>query len=151
MPLNSPREESTFALDAAARQLAMTAERPEGYGARDIYKVDVSRHPWFGQRANEVWAGGVRVALDLALMPKTKADRLQVQIWDQGARSLLQEATPAGGKTPSVFFRVPANTSFVLKVIGKDGELAAQEYRHDDSAPGAFTDEVTLTCRPAGD
>lgn len=151
MPLNSPREESTFALDAAAKQLAMTAERPEGYGARDIYKVDVSRHPWFGQRASEVWAGGVRVALDLALIPKAKADKLQVQIWDQGARSLLQETTPAGGKTPNVFFRVPANTSFVLKVIDKNGELAAQEYRHDASAPGAFTDEVTLTCRPAGD
>ena len=96
----------------------------------------------------EFW---VRGELDLALIPKAKADKLQVQIWDQGARSLLQETTPAGGKTPNVFFRVPANTSFVLKVIDKNGELAAQEYRHDASAPGAFTDEVTLTCRPAGD
>ncbi len=149
MPINSPREESTFALDATARRLAMTAERPEGYGARDIYEVAVGQHPWLGDRAAEVWAGGLTVRLDLSAMPKAKAEKLSVQIWDEGGRSLRHALAPSSGRQPEVFFRVPANTPFVVKVVDKNGEVAAANWTHEASVPGIFSDELNLQCQSA--
>lgn len=146
MPLNGPREESTFALSADGRQLAITAERPEGFGARDIYSMDVTDHPWMGVRAGEVWAGGLEVTADLSSLPKIKGDKVRIEIWDADARS-VRHVEPAD-RNGRAFFRAPANTDFVIRVLGPKGNvLCEQSWSHEQSAPGEFMDKLTCECK----
>lgn len=144
LPINSPREESTFALDATGNRLVMTAERSEGYGARDLYMLDVSRHPWFGKRATEIWAGVLTVVLDLEALPKTKPDKCSVQVWDEGARTLLHEVWVS--RQSQAELRLPSNSSFVIRAVTQGHILAENIFERQQDVPGAFASLMSLKC-----
>lgn len=140
MPINGPREESTFSLSPDGKQLLITAERPEGYGERDIYQMDVTEHPLLGANVEAVWSGLVTVTVrDAAGEPVADA---QVRLRDtQGVTPLLEVTTDKHGETT---MRLPANVTFVLEASAR--KLAGEtKWIRSQPAPGAFTDAITVT------
>lgn len=139
MPINGPREESTFSLSPDGTRLLITAERPEGYGERDIYEMDVTNHPLLGAHVGATWAGLVTVIVrDEAGEPVADAD---LRLRDtQGIATLLEAATNKQGEA---VLRLPANVTFVLEASSKKRE-GETKWVHSQPAPGAFTDAVTV-------
>jgi hypothetical protein len=99
-----------------------------------------------GVRAGEAWAGGLEVTADLSSLPKIKGDKVRIEIWDADARS-VRHIEPAD-RNGRAFFRAPANTAFVIRVLGPKGNvLCEQSWSHEQSAPGEFLDKLTCECK----
>ena len=138
MPINGPREESTFSLNSQGTKLLITAERPEGFGERDIYQMDVSEHPLLGANCQASWAGVVTVRVVAKGNPL--AD-VQLRLRDtQGLATLLEVMTDRNGEA---VLRLPANVDYVLEATSRklSGET---KWSRIQTVPGGFTEEVVL-------
>ena len=140
--INGPREESTLSLSADGNSLLLAAERFEGLGERDLYRVDVSQHPRLGDRATAVQAGVVTVRVPAPPGAKSPAGCVvRVMDADKGG-SVLAEATC--DRQGQVTFRLADNVVYHLEA--KSGERTARgTWSRIRSNAGPFTDELMLT------
>lgn len=138
MPVNGPREESTFSLSSDGNRLLITAERPEGFGERDIYQMDVATHPLLGPNLGAVWSGLVTVRVEREGAPVPDA---AVRLRDtQGVATLWEGVTDRSGE---VQLRLPANETFVLEASSRK-HTGERKWTRAQPAPGAFTDQVVV-------
>ncbi len=138
MPVNGPREESTFSLSPDGTRLLITAERPEGFGERDIYEMDVTAHPLLGANLDAVWAGLVTVRVEQG---GTGVAAASVRLRDtQGVATLWEGTTNREGE---VQLRLPANETFILEAFDKK-RSGERKWTRAQLAPGPFTDAVVI-------
>lgn len=139
LPVNSPREESTFSLSADGRSLLMASELPTGFGDRDLYLADVSAHPHLGARAFTPQAGMLTVTVVADAKPAAGA---LVEIFDASGLAVLASGTTDATGT----YRIPvhAGTDFTVRAQLRSRK-ATTSFRHDFPAtPSAWSDAVRL-------
>jgi len=142
LPVNSPREESTFSLSADGAQLLLASELPTGFGDRDLYLADVSAHPHLGARAFAPQAGTLSVTVTSEGKPAAGA---LVEVLDGSGLAVLASGTADAQGT----FRIPvhAGTDFTLRAQLRSRKATAP-FRHDFPAtPGTWTEAVELGLR----
>ena len=139
LPVNSPREESTFSLTSDGTQLLLSSELPTGFGDRDLYIADVSAHPHLGARAFAPVAGTLTVSVTSDGKPASGA---LVELLDGSGLAVLASGTTGDDGT----FRIPvhAGTDFTLRAQLRSRKGSTTFRREFPATPGTWAETVKV-------
>lgn len=139
--INGPREESTVSLSADGNSLLLAAERFQGLGERDLYLLDVSRHPRLGARATAVQAGTLTVAVAIPAGARSAAG-VKVRVFDAAAGgSVLAEGTC--DRQGQVIFRLADNVVYHIEAQVGD-RVVRKPWSLERTGSGSFAETFSL-------